>query len=204
VGGDHLRGHDPDRRRRGGDLARRLRCAWDADDHAAALSQLHALRRDADGYPDSDAEADCDTEGGRDRNADPDPVTDGRADGGGDAHPVQPGAGELPNAAAATDRHTEPDADTHRSRRHPDRIADSDCDAGAHNAAELHAAADVDSHAGDCFIGLRSGFVRFESPAARTSSGATVLNSNQRAKSRRLPFSGVIAERCSSMSTDGG
>jgi hypothetical protein len=157
MGSDHLRGHNPDRGGRGGDLARRLGGAWNSDGHAAALSQLHALRRGADPRPDRDAEADCDPEGRRDREADPDPVNlaDGRADDGGDAHPIQPGARQLPDAAAAAHRDPEPDADTHRGWRHPDRIANADCDTGAHDAAELHAAADVDTHPGHV-VGLRT------------------------------------------------
>ena len=84
---------------------------------------------------------------------------------------------------AAADSSPDADADSHGRRS--DCVTDPDphTDARSHHAAKLHAAADRDPDA--------DRHHRLSAPG-------------QRAKSNLLPFSGVIDERCSSMSTEGG
>jgi len=180
MGRGHVCRDDPGRRRGRGDLPGGLRLARDTPPVGAALSLVHTLRGDPDAGPDGDARAH------QERSADADGHPDAGSDPDGVAHPVQPRVAGLPDAAAPADngRDANPQGDPDRGRRDPDAYTDGHADAGSHHPTELDAAADrargLDA---DAFPLSRPG---------------------QRAKSSRLPLTGVIDERCSSMSTDGG
>jgi hypothetical protein len=141
VGGDHLRTDHPDRRHRGGDLARSLRGARLADEHAVALPHLHPVRRDPDACAHRDPGPD------EERRTDSVANSDCGADRHTEPHCVQPGARQLPNPAVAAHRDAEPD--THPDRSRDDAVSDdrTDADPDPDGAAELDAAADCDTDA---------------------------------------------------------
>jgi hypothetical protein len=180
VGSSHLCGHDPDWCDRRGDLAGAIRLSRDTAPVRASVPDVHALcghaHRDADIYPEAQGERQGHPDSHRHPGSDPD----------GDPDTVQPPASGLPDAAAPTDCGTDADAqdDPDRRRRDPNANRDADPDPGTHDPAELNPVADRDADPDTHQVGRPP--------------------PDQRANSSRSPFSAVIDERCSSMSTEGG
>jgi hypothetical protein len=144
VGSDHLRGDHPDRRHRRGDLPGCVCRPWRADDHAAALPDVHAVRLESHARAHHNAETDRHPETDRERQGDPDcltdPITHRRAGANGDAHDLQSGARELPDAAATADTAPDPDTNPDRGGDSPDPDSQADPYAGADDPTELDAA----------------------------------------------------------------
>jgi hypothetical protein len=139
VGGDHLRGDHPDRRRCGGDLARCFGSAWLADVNPRALSDVHTICRDpvASAHRDAGSHEEWRADAVADR--------DGGADGRAVTHSVQPGAGQLPDAAAAADADSQSHTDSDRRWCDSGSDGSAHTDAGSDRATELDAAADCDT-----------------------------------------------------------
>jgi hypothetical protein len=151
MGSDHLRGHHTDRRRRGGDLPGCLGGPWSADDHAAALPDLHAVRvephagahRNAETH--RHAETDCERQGDADRVTHS--LTNRGAATDGDAHRIQSRPRELPNPAATADAASHAHAQPDRDRDSPDPDAKANPDPRTDDPTELDAAPHCHTHA---------------------------------------------------------
>lgn len=135
MGRGDLRGHDPGRCPRRGDLTGSVRGSWHPHPVSCALPDVHPIRGNADAGPDCDAEAHHQRQGNPDPNGDPDPHPDRYP------NPVQPGAAGLPDSATRTDHLADAD-----SQDNPDcRRCDTDCNADTHSDAGPDHPAELDA-----------------------------------------------------------
>ena len=170
MGRGHLRGDDPDWSCRGGDLPGRVRYPRHRRSVSAALSLLHPLRGHANAGAHRDPEGNREWQGHAGGHPDRDANTG--ANRGCDTDPVQPGVAGLPDAAAATNRGPDANAqdDPDGCGRNANTNADGYTDPDTDHATELNTASDRHADAVD-FLRLTGRGLRGRRAACCRSSG---------------------------------